>query len=137
MLPDAGTVPNLHQVVDLGAAPDAGLLHARPVHARVGLDFDIVLNDYRLGLRNLVPVAGVILGEAKAIGPDDGAVLQQHAVAEAAALAYHRMGMGKEIVADSGTAIDDNVRQQHRVTADFDVLVDHHIRPDVRPFADL
>src|SRR6476661_8179251 len=119
MLPDAGAVSDLHQIVDLGAAPDAGLLHAGPVHAGVGLDFDIVLNDYRLGLQDLVPVAGVILGEAETIGPDYSAVLQQHAVAEAAAFSHNGMGMGKKIVTDSGAAIDDYVRQQHRVAADL------------------
>src|SRR6185369_1642248 len=115
MLPDAGTVSNLHQIVDLGAAPDPGLLHAGPVHAGIGLDFHVVFNDYRRGLKDLVPVAGVVLGEAEAIGPDDSAVLQHYAVAELAAFAYHGMGVGKEVVADSGAAIDDYVRQQHRI----------------------
>jgi hypothetical protein len=31
------------------------------------------------------------------------------------------MGVGKEVVADSGAAIDDYVRQQHCIAADFDV----------------
>ena len=47
------------------------------------------------------------------------------------------MRMGEEIIADSGAAVDDYVRQQYRVPSNFDFLVDHDVRSNVRAVADL
>ena len=72
-----------------------------------------------------------IAREAEAVAADDHAVLQEDVVAEDAELTYHSVGMGEEAVADSCSAIDDDVRQQHGVVADDDIVVDHDIGADV------
>ena len=128
---DLRSVADLHQVVDLYAASDAGFADAGAVDAGVRLDFDIVFDDDRSRLRNLVPAAFRSLGEAKAIGADHDAVLQQHVVAEAAVLAHHGVRVREEVVADLHSAIDDHVRQQHGAFADLDILVDHDVRANV------
>src|ERR1700690_39689 len=121
---------DLHQIIDLGAAPDPGFLHARPVDTRVGLDFDVILDDHRLGLHDLVPVGRVIFREAEAIGSDDRAILQQDTVAQAAPFTHYRMRMGEEIVADARVAIDHHVRQQYGIPANLDILFDDDVRAD-------
>ena len=126
-------VTDLHQIVDLGAAPDASFLHAGAIDAGVGLDFDIIFNDDRLGLHDLVPVRGVIFGEAEAVGADDCAILQQHAVAQSAAFAHYGVCVGEEVVANLDVAIDHHVRQQHRIASNLYSRADYHIRTDVRP----
>jgi hypothetical protein len=46
------------------------------------------------------------------------------------------MCVREEIVADAGAAIDDHMREQNRIRANVDILVDHHIRADVRASTD-
>ncbi len=134
---DLRSVSDLHEIVDLDSAADAGFAYAGAVDAGVRLHFDVVFDDDRGGLGNLVPVSVGSLGEAEAVGADHDAVLQQDIVADAAVLAHHGVGVGKEIVADLCPAIDDHVRQQYGVVADLDVLVDDYIRADVGVASDL
>ena len=136
MLADRGAVPHLHQVVDFDAAADARFANAGAVDAGVGLDFDVVLQHRRAGLRDLLPAVSVA-GEAKAVAADHRAVLQDDVVAQGAELAHHRMRVGEEVVADPGAAIDDDVRQQHSVVANLDVFVDDHVCADVGVRAEL
>ena len=49
-----------------------------------------------------------------------------------AVLAYYGVGVREKIVADLYAAIDDDMRQQHGVLPDHDILVDDHVGPDVR-----
>ena len=87
ILADDRPVTDLDQVVDLRAGTDAGLADRSAVDAGVGLDFNVVVEDSGAGLQDLVPGAAfvtgsMLTGEAKAVGSDDGAVLQQDIVAE-------------------------------------------------------
>ncbi len=58
-------------------------------------------------------------------------------VAQHAELAYHSVGVREEVVADSCSAIDDDVRQQNGVVADYDIVVDYDIGADVGVRANL
>ena len=53
---------DVHQVVDLGALPDARLAHGRTIHGRVRPELHVVLDDDGSDLRDLlvraVPAAG-------------------------------------------------------------------------------
>src|SRR5205809_64861 len=60
---------NLHQVINLGTAPNARFAQGGAINAGVGLDFNVVLNHHFAGLRNLLPASIIIFGKAKAIGP--------------------------------------------------------------------
>jgi len=50
------------------------------VHAGVGLNFDIVFKNGGAGLDDFVPGAVFAFGETEAVGPDDGAVLENDAI---------------------------------------------------------
>jgi hypothetical protein len=134
---DLGSVADLHQVVDLDSAPDAGFANAGTVNAGVCLDFDVVFDDDWGGLGNLVPASIMSFGEAEAVGADDDAILQQNVVADAASFPDYGVGVREEVIADSYSAIEDDVRQQDGVVADLDILVNDYERADVSAASNL
>src|SRR5437870_13224463 len=102
-----------HEIIDLGAAPDARLTHRGTVHARVGLDFDAVFNDCDSRLLHFVPAAGGLLGELEAVAAHDSAVLQGRAMAHVTTLAHHCVRVGEAVVTDGRVAIGDHKAVQH------------------------
>ena len=74
----------LDQVVDFDAGSYVGFADRGAVDAGVGLDFDGVFEDRGAGLDDLGPAAVRALGEAEAVGADDGTVLEDDVVAELA-----------------------------------------------------
>src|SRR4029077_4913848 len=95
-----GAMPNLDQIVDFRALRNVGFPDAGPGPAGVGLHFDVIFEDRRSRLHDLVPVAGVIFGKSEAIGANGHAVLQNDMVAESAMLAHNCVGVSKKMVAD-------------------------------------
>ena len=83
-----------------------------------------------------MPVAGVVLGEAEAVGADYGSILQEDVVSQLAEFSDYGVGVGEEIVAYGCSAIDDHVRQQDGVISDYGVFVDYRVGADVRILAD-
>src|SRR5580692_3086742 len=71
------------------------------------------------------------LGETETIGADHDSVLQENIVAEATVFADYGVGVGKKIVANLYSTIDDYVRQQHGLLADHDVLIDDYVGAEV------
>ncbi len=138
---DGGAVAYLDEIVDLGPGVDAGFADAGAVDAGVGLDFDVVFEDGGAGLLDLVPAsAGLdacLFGEAEAVGSDDGSVLEDDVVAEAAVLADDGVGVGEEVVAGADVGIEDDVGQKGGVVADDDVLADDDVGADVGVRPDL
>src|SRR2546425_4964737 len=125
-----------HEIIDLGAAPDARLTHRGTVHARVGLDFDVVFNDCDSRLLHFVPAAVGLLGEPEAVAAHDSAVLQGHAMAHFTTLAHHCVRVGEEVVTDARVAIDDHKAMQHSVLPDLHALVHEAVRSNVCPRPD-
>src|SRR5271154_1617311 len=124
------------QIVKLGAAGDARLTDGGAVDAGVGLDFNVVFQDGGASLQHFVPAAVRLLGEAKTIRADDGAILQDDAVADAAMFANHGMRVGEEMVADFCAVIDGNEAVQNGCRANFHLFIDKAVRADVRAFGD-
>ena len=102
----------------------------------MGLDFDVVADDGDARLTHLVPVAAGFARKTETVAADDDAVLQQHAMAEAAVFADAGVGVGEEIVADARAAINRDETVQDRMVPDFDVLVHETVRADVRTYSD-
>ncbi len=125
-----------HEIIDLGAAPDARLTHRGTVHARVGLDFDVVFNDCDSRLLHFVPAAVGLLGEPEAVAAHDSAVLQGRAMAHFTTLAHHCVRVGEEVVTDARVAIDDHKAVQHSVLPDLHALVHEAVRSNVCPRPD-
>ena len=104
-------VPHLHKVVDLNAIGDAGFADGGAVNAGIRLHFDVVADDYRARLHNLVPAFSVGR-KAIAVRADHDSILQDDIVADAAELTHRRVRVGKKIIADLRSAVDHNMGQQ-------------------------
>src|SRR5690242_6387203 len=133
---NARRVANYDEVVELGAAADAGFSNGSAIHAGVGLDFDIIFKNRGARLLHFVPGSVLLLGETEAVASDDGAILQNHAIAYAAKLANNRMRMCEEIVADARALIDGNEAMENRVAADVCIFANEAVRPDMSASAD-
>jgi len=127
---------NEHQIIDLGATPDARLADRGAIHAGVRLHFHIVLQHRRPGLRHFVPGAIPPFGKTETVSPNNGSVLQDDAVADTAVLAHHRVRVRDKIIANLGTAINGYKAVQNGVAADLYFFIDTTIRSNVRAFAD-
>src|SRR2546427_11017320 len=68
------SVTDEHEVVNFCAAPDAGFSDGRAIHARVRLNLDIVFDHDRAGLKDLVPAAAGLAGEAENIPSHEDAL---------------------------------------------------------------
>src|SRR3989338_7703628 len=123
-------VADLDEVVNLGAAADAGFADGGAVNGGAGLDFDVVFDNDRPRLRDLVVAAGVLAGEAVAVAADDGGVLQNDAMSQLTMLAHYRVRVRHEVVADAGPAVDGDETVQARAVADVNVVVNKAVRPE-------
>src|SRR6266516_6100038 len=122
---------NLHEVVDLRAARNACFSDAGAIHAGVCLNLDVVFDHCWTGLHNLVPAACIVFRKAEAVAAHDHTILQDYIVADPAELSHHRMRVRQEVVADPHATINDDVREQNRVLANFGFLVNHNERADM------
>ncbi len=125
-----------NEVVDFCAVADACFANSGTVDAGVGLDFHVVFEDGGAGLDNFVPGAVFAFREAEAVGSDDGAVLENDAIADAAKFADDGVRMREEIVADADAAIEGDGTVEHGVLADDDVFINETVRADVSVGAD-
>src|SRR5713226_624506 len=80
-------VTHEHEVVNFCATPDAGFTDGGAIHTRVRLNLDIVFDHNGAGLKDLVPAAAGLAGEAETVSSNDDAVLQNDAVADNAGFA--------------------------------------------------
>ena len=94
-------------------------------------DLDVVLDHDDADLRDLVVAALAVAREAEAVAPDHGAVLDDHPVAQPAALAHLDAGVEQAVLADHGVLVDDHVRVEHRARADPRPGADHGQCADV------
>ena len=124
ILADKRSVANLNEVVDLRAGTDSCLSDSGAIDAGVCLDFDIVLQDGRSRLEDLVPGAALmtramLAGEAEAVSPDYGSILQQNIVRQGGR--YSRTtawAWAKNRSPTVTLGIKHDVRQDHGVVAD-------------------
>ena len=123
---------DLNQVVDLRPAGYTRLAYAGSIDAGVSLYFDIVCQNGRAGLHDLLPALVLIFGKAETVRANNDSVLQYHPVADAAVFSYDDMRVGEKLIANFGSAIHHHVWQEHGVVANLYVGIDHDIRTDVR-----
>jgi len=130
------SVADQNQIIEFGSAADACFADGCAVHAGIGLDFYIVLENGRAGLRHLVPGTVFLFGEAKSVPADDGAVLENDAVAYATVFANDDVRVREEVVTDLGAAIERHKAVQNSVISQNDAFVQETVWADVRPSAD-
>src|SRR5262249_26352082 len=85
--PNRDAVSDLHEIVDLGSGTNPRLPDGRSIDRRVGANLDVVFDDDAADLGNLLMGAIRPRGEAEAVAADDGAVLNDDAIANLHALA--------------------------------------------------
>ncbi len=134
---DARTMSYLDKVVDLAAVADFRGANRCAVDAGVGLNVNAVAEPHRARLRNLLPLAQIILRESEAVCADDRTIFKGDMVAEHATLAHDRMSVSKEVAAALHARIQHHVRQQRGVRPEPDIRADNDVGADVRSFADL
>jgi len=95
---DVAGVPDLHEIVNFGAATDMRFADGCAVNGAVRLDFDVVFDDGDAALDNLLVRSVSALGEAKTVATDDCAVLERDTVADTAELTHYGVRMSQKIV---------------------------------------
>ena len=136
-----GAVADLNQVVDLGPGTNAGLPNGSAIDAGIGLHFHIVLKHGWAGLGDLVPGEAFVFqvkmaSKAKAVGTNDGAVLEEYVVAEVAVLTNDCVGVSEEAVADDHVWIENDMGKDDGIVADGDFIGDDGVGADVGTGAD-
>src|SRR5207245_5682989 len=80
---DLAVVADVDQVVDLGAAPDAGDFQGSAVDGRVGADLDVIGDFEAAGLREFHVVSGCRIAHiTEAVAAEHGASIDDHSIAE-------------------------------------------------------
>jgi hypothetical protein len=80
-------VPNLHEVVDLGARTDLRSADCAAVDARIRSDLDIVTYNHVPDLRYLANSSLRVGNISESVRPDDGIIVDRHASAKNTLLA--------------------------------------------------
>jgi len=96
----------------------------------------MISDPHRSGLRDLLPVSIVVPGKTKAVRANDYAILKRDMIAQNASLAHHGMGVGKEIISCPHTRIQNDMRQNRGMIADFHLGSNDRVCPDVGVRAD-
>jgi len=117
-LADLHVVSYLHEVVDLRSFTDPGLAESSAIDACVRSDLNVVFNNDRSDLRELVVLTRLIFDVTKAIGSDDDSRVEYN------------------IVADRTSVFDKDVRMKYAVATDRDRVADLCAGTDLRPFTD-
>ena len=129
VLADLDVVRDLHEVVDLGAAPHDRVAEHRAIDRRVGADLHVVLDEDPAHLRDLavrLPVECV----AEAVGPDHRARMDDDPPAELDAGAEHHARVEHRVLADLGARPDERERVHAHAGAQDRARLDHGQRAD-------
>ena len=81
VLADLDIMSQVTKVIDLGAAADDGVIHRTVVDGGAGSDLDVISDDSAAELTDVMVVACLVSGEAKALTADDSMRTKDDAVA--------------------------------------------------------
>ena len=134
---DAAVVTDLTEIVDLRSGADRRHAGLRAIDARFRADLDVVAEFDGPDLRNLVQRA-VEKRPAETVAADNRLRLQDHAIAEHAAVGHIGVRVQETRIAHARAGADHDARAQHGhrtdrcARADDRVRVDIHLRADSR-----
>src|SRR6516164_877147 len=126
---DHDVVADLDQVVDLGAVADPGASGGGAVDRGVGADLDVVADHHVADLRHLVVAAGVE-GVAEAVAADHHPAMEDAAPADHTLLAHRDMRIEVAVLADRHLGADVAPRHQHGALAQRRPGLDHAVGAD-------
>src|SRR6266478_8483670 len=135
VLAHVAVVPDLHQVVDLGAAAHDRLAQGRAVDRGVGPDLDVVLDAQAAHLRDLAMGLSVE-GVAEAVGTQHRSGVDDDPVADAHVLADHDVGMQAHVLAEHRAAPHERERPHAAARPDDRFRLHHRERADGRGAVD-
>src|SRR6478672_4660956 len=121
----------LNQVVDLGAAFDAGLTHRGAVDRGVRSDLNVILNYNLPGLWDLEPLLLGRTGVAKAVGSYCRVVMDDAAGPDLAVLADRHAGVNGSVLADNDPFVDRGVWHYADASRDLCISSDDHVCMDL------
>src|SRR5215207_3706991 len=121
---------DLHEIVELDAFLDDGVVDGAPVDRRVGANLDVVTDYDAADLRNLLPGA-TIRRKTEAVGADHGTRMQDATRTDSHAIEQRNSR------ADSSASAYRNVRAQHGARADHGFLADNTVAADEHVSANL
>lgn len=127
ILADLRTVPDLHKVVQFGAAPYDRVADRSPVDGCVGADFHVILYQHPSGLANFVKRTVPGGCESETVAANDDTVLEHHAIPDLAILPDYHMRVKHGSVAYHNARIKNHMRIDHDVRPDFAVPADDGI----------
>ena len=132
---DVAVVCDLHEVVQFHTAANIGRAHRRTVHAGVCADFNVILNADIANLRNLL-IALSGRREAKTVGTDDTAGMQNDAIADLAVVIDRHIGIEHAVLPDTGVLLNDDAGVELRTFAHRSALADIDVRTQIDILAD-
>ena len=128
---DPHVVRDVHQIVDLRARPDDGVIHAAAIDARIRADFDVVPDEAAPHMRNLPVLLTAFSGDvAEPVTPQYRPGVHDHALAQRRAGVERHARIQLRIVAHRHAVA------QHTSRADADILAEgfQHMRhPQLAP----
>src|SRR5207247_2300652 len=128
---------DVDQVVDLGAASDAGRVQGSAVDSGVGTDLDVIGNLESASLREFLVMSGCLVAHiTEAIAPEHGSRMNDHTVAEPGTGIDGDVGIELTIGSDDGVGADRRSRADPGAIADFDILPDDCAPSDHRVFTE-
>ena len=139
-LTDPDVMPDLHQVVQLGAPADHGVVDAAPVDAGIRPHLDLVLEDASTHVWNPgvpLPVREV----PETVTPDHCAGLEHHSAADPAPGIADHAGPDDRILSENDTVAQRYgmgqaaARAHPDISAENDVRRDKNVRAEYRPGA--
>ena len=125
---------NLHEIIELRAAPDTTFSYRCTIDRRRGADFDVVFDYDSSSLRNLQPALLLVLCVAKAVATDNGVIVNYDSFPDDCAFTNRNAGMYNRASSDRDVVVDRDVRINANVVADERVSTDHHTRADRHTF---
>src|SRR4051812_42749824 len=134
--PDPTVVRDVHEIVDLGAGANHGVVDAPAIDRRVRANLDVVFDDATPDVRNLV-MAAAAKNITEAVGAKPRTGMHDYPLTD------HHSGVCRDgrIQVTFRTHLhagaDDDVRVDHDIVLDPGTTADHRERPDadVRPQA--
>src|SRR5215831_8540755 len=130
-------MPNLHQIVELRAALDAGLAGGSAIDGGVGADFHVVFDDDAADLRYFQPAPVLVFGESEPIRSDDCVVMDDDTLADGRVCANRHAGMNLGVIVNGHAFIDRHVRVDAHAIAYRDVRANHRTCADEAALAGL
>src|SRR5437879_5260310 len=133
MRADLYVVPDVHEVIELHALGNAGVIQRPAINRGICTDFHVIANlDYAY-LRKF-PVAAITEDITEAICTDDRACVNLHAITHAGARIQSDPWMDPAPFADPAARTNDRMSADLSFVSNVRVFCNHGIRPDADVF---